>query len=249
MQGVHSNYDIDLFRALIEAAARHTGTSDRAASSLRVIADHIRASSFLIADGVLPSNEGRGYVLRRILRRAVRYGQQFLRAKPGFFSGLVPTVVEHFSHAFPELREKAAFVQDILRDEEESFSRTLQKGIKTFNARAAEIRAAGGAVLPGADAFFLYDSMGFPLDLTQIMAGEQGMRVDNEGFAAAMAAQKARSGAGGACFLARLLSRAAAAAAVAGGEGVKLCRLHLDAQGAVALQLLAQIGAFVIEGV
>jgi alanine--tRNA ligase len=219
LQGAMSNYDTDIFAPLFAAISDRTGArpyggklgADDAGGvdmAYRVVADHIRTLTFAVTDGAVPSNEGRGYVLRRILRRAVRYAQQKLGAKVGFFSSLVPVVVENFGDAFPELRGKAAFVQEVLRDEEESFSRTLTKGIKEFNARVADIKAkaggaspaaAGGAklVLPGADAFFLYDSMGFPLDLTALMAAEAGLDVDTDGFAACMAEQKARSQAAG----------------------------------------------------
>lgn len=208
LQRAMSNYDTDIFAPLFAAISARTGSPPYAGKlgeedvdgrdmAYRVVADHIRTLTFAVTDGALPSNEGRGYVLRRILRRAVRYAQQKLGAKVGFFSALVPVVVENFGEAFPELRGKAAFVQEVLREEEESFSRTLTKGIKEFGARAEAIKRKGGSSLPGSDAFFLYDSMGFPLDLTQIMAGEAGLTVDAEGFAACMAEQKARSQAAG----------------------------------------------------
>jgi alanyl-tRNA synthetase len=204
LQTKMSNYDTDVFAPIFSAIAAATGAPPYAGlmhaadvdgrdMAYRVVGDHIRTLTFAITDGAVPGNEGRGYVLRRILRRAVRYGQQFLKAKVGFFSSLVPVVVDNFKVAFPELEAKAAYVQDIIKDEEESFSRTLSKGIKTFNARALELKALGESVVPGKDAFFLYDSMGFPLDLTEIMAGEMGLRVDKAGFEAAMAEQKARS--------------------------------------------------------
>jgi alanyl-tRNA synthetase len=204
LQGRMSNYDTDIFQPLFDAISRITGSEpytgrlagddvDGKDMAYRVIADHARTLTFAVTDGAVPSNEGRGYVLRRILRRAVRYGQQFLKAKTGFFCQLVPVVVATFKDAFPELEGKEAFVIDVLRDEEESFGRTLSKGIKTFNKSADAIKAAGGKVIPGSDAFFLYDSMGFPLDLTQIMAGEAGLTVDADGFYKCMAEQKARS--------------------------------------------------------
>ena len=209
LQGAMSNYDTDIFAPIFAAISARTGSPPYGGllgaedvngtdMAYRVVADHIRTLTFAVTDGALPSNEGRGYVLRRILRRAVRYAQQKLGAKVGFFSSLVPVVVENFGEAFPELKGKAAFVQEVLREEEESFSRTLSKGIKEFASRSAEIKARGGPlVFPGPDAFFLYDSMGFPLDLTQIMAGEAGLTVDVDGFAACMAEQKARSQAAG----------------------------------------------------
>ena len=204
LQKKMSNYDTDVFMPIFAAihascggapyaGLMHAADTDGRDMAYRVVADHIRTLTFAITDGAVPSAEGRGYVLRRVLRRAVRYAQQFLKAKVGFFSSLVPVVVDNFAGAFPELRAKAAFVQDIIRDEEESFSRTLSKGIRAFSARADELKAAGVTVVPGDAAFFLYDSMGFPLDLTQIMAGEVGLTVDAPGFYAAMAAQKARS--------------------------------------------------------
>jgi alanyl-tRNA synthetase len=204
LQGKMSNYDTDIFAPLFDAIQRGTGAeaytgrlagedADGKDMAYRVIADHARTLTFAITDGAVPSNEGRGYVLRRILRRAVRYSQQFLKAKTGFFSTLVPVVVATFKDAFPELEAKAAFVVDVIRDEEESFGRTLSKGIRSFSKSAEAIKARGERVVPGADAFFLYDSMGFPLDLTQIMAGEAGLTVDADGFYACMAAQKARS--------------------------------------------------------
>ena len=208
LQSAMSNYDTDIFAPIFAAITARTGAPPYAGKlgaedvagvdmAYRVIADHIRTLTFAITDGAVPSNEGRGYVLRRILRRAVRYGQQKLAAKPGFFASLVPTVVSAFGGAFPELIAKADFVTEVIADEEESFGRTLAKGIKEFNSRAEAIKAAGSTVFPGTAAFFLYDSMGFPLDLTQIMASEAGLAVDAEGFASAMAEQKARSQAAG----------------------------------------------------
>lgn len=204
LQNKMSNYDTDIFAPLFAAIQERTGAPAYAGKlgvedtegvdmAYRVIADHARTLTFAITDGAVPSNEGRGYVLRRILRRAVRYGQQFLKARTGFFSSLVPVVVANFKSAFPELQDKEAFVMEVIRDEEESFGRTLSNGIKTFNKTAAALKASGGKVVAGADAFFLYDSMGFPLDLTQIMAGEAGLSVDVEGFYKCMAEQKARS--------------------------------------------------------
>lgn len=204
LQNKLSNYDTDIFLPLFEAIQKITAQPAYAGKlgkddvdgrdmAYRVIADHARTLTFAITDGAVPSNEGRGYVLRRILRRAVRYGQQFLKAKPGFFSELVPVVVSAFKGAFPELEGKQAFVIEVVKDEEDSFTRTLANGIKHFNKMAEKVKASGGATLSGSDAFFLYDSMGFPLDLTQIMAGEQGLAVDGEGFLACMAEQKARS--------------------------------------------------------
>ncbi len=185
LQGVHSNYEIDLFQALIRRTAELTGTADLDNKSLRVIADHIRASSFLIADGVLPSNEGRGYVLRRIIRRALRHGWM-LGVRQPFFHRLVDTLDSLMGDAYPILREQRATVERALKAEEERFAETLDAGMRIFN----EVAARSHGTIPGADAFRLYDTYGFPLDLTQDMARERGMDVDTDGFDTAMAVQK-----------------------------------------------------------
>ena len=176
-------------------------------TAYRVIADHIRTLSVSIADGALPSNEGRGYVLRRILRRAVRYGRQMLGADEGFFAALVPGAIASLSEAFPELPAQQQLVQEVIAEEEAAFSSMLSRGIKEFNQRADAIKAGGEAGFDGQAAFFLYDSMGFPLDLTELMAREVGLEVDTAGFQAAMDEQKARS---------------AAAAAASKGDGALL---------------------------
>lgn len=186
LQHVHTNYEIDLFQALIAKASELTGMADLENKSLRVIADHIRACSFLIVDGVLPSNEGRGYVLRRIIRRALRHGWM-LGVRQPFFSRLVPTLVEQMGAAYPELPVAADTVIRALRAEEERFAETLDAGMKIFEDVAAK---AGGGVIPGADAFRLYDTYGFPLDLTADIARERDMTVDTAGFDAAMAQQR-----------------------------------------------------------
>ena len=185
LQGVHSNYEIDLFRRLIAHAAELTATPDLDNKSLRVIADHIRAASFLIADGVLPSNEGRGYVLRRIIRRALRHGWM-LGVRQPFFHRLVETLDGLMGEAYPVLREQRSVVERALRAEEERFAETLDAGMRIFN----DVAARSGETIPGADAFRLYDTYGFPLDLTQDMARERGMTVDVAGFDEAMARQK-----------------------------------------------------------
>ena len=182
LQHVHSNYEIDIFQALIRHAAELTATADLENKSLRVIADHIRASAFLIVDGVLPSNEGRGYVLRRIIRRALRHGWM-LGVRQPFFHQLVGTLCEQMGQAYPELPAARELVERALKAEEERFAETLDAGMKIFEDVAA--RAAGG-VIPGADAFRLYDTYGFPLDLTADIARERGLGVDNAGFDAAM---------------------------------------------------------------
>ncbi|MBJ6978251.1 alanine--tRNA ligase [Luteimonas sp. MC1895] len=197
LQGVHGNYEIDLFQALIAEAARLTGTADLGNKSLRVIADHIRACSFLVADGVLPSNEGRGYVLRRIIRRALRHGWM-LGVRQPFFHRLVATLDTQMGEAYPVLREQRALVERALLAEEERFAETLDSGMRIFDEVAA--RSAGPAsngVIPGADAFRLYDTYGFPLDLTADMARERGMGVDTAGFDAAMAEQRETARAAG----------------------------------------------------
>jgi alanyl-tRNA synthetase len=185
LQGVHSNYEIDLFQALIKHAAELTGTADLDNKSLRVIADHIRASAFLIVDGVLPSNEGRGYVLRRIIRRALRHGWM-LGVRQPFFHKLVATLDALMGEAYPILREGRATAERALKAEEERFAETLDSGMRIFN----DVAARSGDTIPGLDAFRLYDTYGFPLDLTQDMARERGMAVDVAGFDAAMAQQK-----------------------------------------------------------
>jgi alanyl-tRNA synthetase len=190
LQGVHGNYEIDLFRRLIAKAAELTETSDLDNKSLRVIADHIRACSFLIVDGVLPSNEGRGYVLRRIIRRALRHGWM-LGVRGDFFWKMVAPLVEVMGEAYPELVAKRGLVESALRAEEERFGETLEHGMRIFDEVAA--RNAGtssGTVIPGADAFRLYDTYGFPVDLTADIARERGLSVDMEGFDAAMAQQR-----------------------------------------------------------
>ena len=193
LQGVHSNYEIDLFQALIKHAAELTGTADLENKSLRVIADHIRACAFLIVDGVLPSNEGRGYVLRRIIRRALRHGWM-LGVREPFFHKLVATLDALMGEAYPVLRDGRATAERALKAEEERFAETLDAGMRIFDDVAAKV---ADGVIPGGDAFRLYDTYGFPLDLTQDMARERGMSVDVAGFDAAMAQQKETARAAG----------------------------------------------------
>lgn len=189
LQHVHSNYQIDMFAALIAAAAKVTGTDDLNNKSLRVIADHIRSCSFLIVDGVQPSNEGRGYVLRRIIRRAVRHGSM-LGAPVGFFSQLVNALVEQMGAAYPELAQKAQLIATTLGREEEQFAKTLERGMALLNDAMAALTAEQ---IPGEVAFKLYDTYGFPLDLTADIARERGYSVDAEGFAEAMERQRQRA--------------------------------------------------------
>ena len=186
LQHVHTNYEIDLFQALIRKASELTGMADLENKSLRVIADHIRACSFLIVDGVLPSNEGRGYVLRRIIRRALRHGWM-LGVRQPFFSKLVPTLVEQMGEAYAELPAQADTVVRALQAEEERFAQTLDSGMKIFDDVAAQV---SNGVIPGVDAFRLYDTYGFPLDLTQDIARERDLTVDIDGFNAAMEKQR-----------------------------------------------------------
>jgi alanyl-tRNA synthetase len=188
LQGVHGNYEIDLFRHLIAAAAKYTHTDDLDNKSLRVIADHIRACSFLIVDGVLPSNDGRGYVLRRIIRRALRHGWM-LGQKGVFFHKLVPALVEVMGDAYPELTAKREFVEAALAAEEERFAATLDSGMRIFD----EIAARSQGVIAGADAFKLYDTYGFPADLTADIARERGLSVDMAGFEVEMEEQRRRA--------------------------------------------------------
>lgn len=189
IQDVHSNYEIDIFTNLISAAASITGAQDLSDKSLRVIADHIRSCAFLICDGVMPSNEGRGYVLRRIIRRAVRHGYQ-LGAKDIFFYRLVDALCEQMADAYPELKAQKPVVEKVLRVEEEQFSRTLDRGMAILNEALADLE---GEVIPGELVFKLYDTYGFPTDLTNDAAREKGFSIDEEGFDAAMAAQRKRA--------------------------------------------------------
>ncbi|AFT71364.1 Phosphoserine aminotransferase, Methanosarcina type [Alloalcanivorax dieselolei B5] len=187
MQGVHSNYEIDLFQALLKAAAEATGCQDLEEKSLRVIADHIRSASFLICDGVIPSNEGRGYVLRRIIRRALRHGHKLGQDKP-FFSTLVTALVAQMGQAYPELVREQARIEKALLTEEEQFARTLNAGMKVLESAIASLQ---GSELPGDVVFALYDTHGFPPDLTADVARERGLTVDMAGFEKEMEAQRA----------------------------------------------------------
>jgi alanyl-tRNA synthetase len=186
MQGVHSNYSTDLFQPLVQAAAKATGTSDLAHTSLKVIADHIRSCAFLVCDGVIPSNEGRGYVLRRIMRRAIRHGHH-LGMKEAFFHKLVAPLAAVMGEAYPELVATQARVEDVLLGEEQQFARTLDNGMSILADAIAELK---GSEIPGDTVFKLYDTYGFPVDLTADIAREKGLTVDQAGFEKAMDAQK-----------------------------------------------------------
>ena len=194
LQGVHSNYEIDLFQNILKEAARLASVSDLNNSSLRVLADHIRSCSFLITDGVLPSNEGRGYVLRRIIRRAIRHGYR-LGIYEVFFYQLVAPLVKEMGGAYPELKKAQAQVERVLKKEEERFAETLEQGMKILESCVEKL---DGHVIPGDIVFLLYDTYGFPVDLTADYAREQGLTVDHAGFEVEMAKQRDRARAGGA---------------------------------------------------
>ncbi|MCP4282641.1 MAG: alanine--tRNA ligase [Alteromonas sp.] len=189
LQNVHSNYEIDLFQNLIKSAASIVGSEDLENKSLRVIADHIRSCSFLICDGVMPSNEGRGYVLRRIIRRAVRHGYQ-LGANDIFFYKLVASLAKEMGEAYPELVDQLPVIEKVLRVEEEQFSKTLARGMAILNDTLETLE---GDTVPGDIVFKLYDTYGFPTDLTNDVAREHDLKIDEEGFEAAMQAQRARA--------------------------------------------------------
>ncbi len=193
LQGVHSNYEIDIFQNLLKTAAQLAGTGDLNNSSLRVIADHIRSCAFMVADGVLPSNEGRGYVLRRIIRRAIRHGYR-LGIQETFFYKLVAPLVAEMGEAYPELAKAQEQVERVLKKEEERFAETLDQGMKILEACVAKL---DGHVIPGDVVFLLYDTYGFPVDLTADFARENNLSVDHAGFEVEMASQRERARAGG----------------------------------------------------
>ena len=192
MQGITNNYDIDLFRGIVQAAADLAGTKDLTNPSLRVIADHIRACTFLIVDGVLPSNEGRGYVLRRIIRRAIRHGHK-LGINGAFFHKLVSALETQMGEAYPELRAGADLARRVLLQEEERFAETLSTGMSLLTEALDRLGASSGRTLDGETVFRLYDTYGFPADLTGDVARERGFAIDNAGFEAAMEAQRERA--------------------------------------------------------
>ena len=189
LQHVHSNYEIDLFQSLLAASAKAIGCSNDNQPSLKVVADHIRSCGFLIADGVLPSNEGRGYVLRRIIRRACRHGNK-LGAKGSFFYQIVAALVTEMGGAFPELKAQQAHIERVLKAEEEQFAKTLEQGLKILEQDLSELK---GSVIPGDVVFKLYDTYGFPMDLTGDIARERNLTLDEEGFEREMEAQRVRA--------------------------------------------------------
>ena len=193
MQDVHSNYEIDLFQNLLTAAAKATETTDLENKSLRVIADHIRSCAFLVIDGVMPSNEGRGYVLRRIMRRAIRHGHKLGQKQP-FFHTLVAALATEMGDAYPELREQQQQVEKVLLTEEQQFEKTLDKGMAVLEG---ELKGLSGSVIPGNVVFTLYDTYGFPVDLTADIARERELSIDEAGYEAAMEEQRARARAAG----------------------------------------------------
>ena len=230
MQGVHSNYDIDLFKALIREAAEITGTRELDSPSLRVIADHIRACTFLIIDGVVPSNEGRGYVLRRIIRRAIRHGYKLGQTQP-FFYKLVPTLVREMGDYYTELVQGEKRAAEILAQEESRFAETLTTGMALLDAETAKLTST---VIPGETVFRLYDTYGFPVDLTADVARERGYTIDQQGFDAAMAAQRDRG-------------RSASKFGVALKDSVKLSG-KTDFSGYDRLQGAGRITALIFDG-
>jgi alanyl-tRNA synthetase len=245
LQHVHSNYEIDIFDTLIKAAARETGCTDLSNPSLRVIADHLRATSFLVADGVIPSNEGRGYVQRRIIRRAIRHGYK-LGQKTPFFHKLVPDLVGLMGAAYPNLQANAQRVMEVLKAEEERFYETLEIGMQILDA------ALGGdaKLLAGDVAFKLHDTYGFPLDLTQDVCRERGVQVDVDGFTAAMTRQKEQARAAGKFKMDKALDYAGAGNTFVGYEALqapaKVLALYVDGTPVEQLQA-GQQGVLVLD--
>ncbi|MGF6263140.1 alanyl-tRNA synthetase [Paraburkholderia youngii] len=248
LQHVHSNYEIDLFQALIQAAGRETGVTDLTNNSLKVIADHIRACSFLIVDGVIPGNEGRGYVLRRIVRRAIRHGYK-LGKKGSFFHRLVADLVAQMGEAYPELAQAEKRVTDVLRQEEERFFETIEHGMSILEAALADLDAKGGKTLDGELAFKLHDTYGFPLDLTADVCREREVTVDEAAFDDAMARQREQARAAGKFKMAQGLEYSGAKTTFHGYEEIvfddaKVVALYVD--GASVQQVQAGQPAVVV---
>ncbi|MFN7155339.1 MAG: alanine--tRNA ligase [Acidovorax sp.] len=245
LQHVHSNYEIDLFDALIKAAGRETGVTDLNNKSLRVIADHIRATAFLVSDGVIPSNEGRGYVQRRIVRRAIRHGYKLGKKTP-FFHKLVADLVRLMGDAYPSLREQEQRITDVLKVEEERFFETLANGMEILDATLD----GGAKVLPGDVAFKLHDTYGFPLDLTNDVCRERDVEVDEAGFKTAMEKQKAQARAAGKFKMDKALEYTGAANQFTGYENLadtaKIIAIYVDGTSAAALKS-GQNGVVVLD--
>jgi len=245
LQHVHSNYEIDIFDQLIKAAARETGTADLSNPSLKVIADHIRATSFLISDGVIPSNEGRGYVQRRIVRRAIRHGYK-LGQKTPFFHKLVPDLVRMMGEAYPNMANQAQRITDILKAEEERFYETLATGMEILESALAD----GVQVLPGDVAFKLHDTYGFPLDLSADVCRERNLSVDEEGFKAAMERQKNQARAAGKFKMDKALEYTGAGNTFVGYEQLattaKVVAIYVDGTSAAELKH-GQSGVVVLD--
>ncbi|KRD18497.1 alanine--tRNA ligase [Acidovorax sp. Root267] len=245
LQHVHSNYEIDLFDALIKAAGRETGVADLNNKSLRVIADHIRATAFLVSDGVIPSNEGRGYVQRRIVRRAIRHGYKLGKKTP-FFHKLVADLVRVMGDAYPSLREQEQRITEVLKVEEERFFETLANGMEILDATLD----GGAKVLPGDVAFKLHDTYGFPLDLTNDVCRERDVEVDEAGFKTAMEKQKAQARAAGKFKMDKALEYTGAANQFTGYENLaetaKIIAIYVDGTSAAALKA-GQNGVVVLD--
>jgi alanyl-tRNA synthetase len=245
LQHVHSNYEIDIFDALIKAASRETGCIDLGHKSLRVIADHIRATSFLVSDGVVPSNEGRGYVQRRIIRRAIRHGYLLGQKKP-FFHKLVPDLVKLMGDAYPNMASQAERIASVLKAEEERFFETLEVGMSILDAALQ----GGAKVLPGEVAFKLHDTYGFPLDLSADVCRERGLSVDEAGFAAAMEKQKSQARAAGKFKMDKALEYTGAGNAFVGYDDLKatakVVAVYLDGNSVAELKH-GQTGVVVLD--
>ncbi len=244
LQHVHSNYEIDIFAALIQAAGRETGTQDLTNPSLKVIADHIRATAFLVSDGVIPSNEGRGYVQRRIVRRAIRHGYKLGQKKP-FFHKLVAELVRQMGDAYPRLKEQEQRITEVLKAEEERFYETLANGMEILDAALANAK-----VLPGEVAFKLHDTYGFPLDLSADVCRERGLSVDEAGFAAAMDKQKNQARAAGKFKMDKALEYSGAGNRFVGYEkleaSAKIVALYVDGTSTAVLKA-GQNGVVVLD--
>ncbi|MBV7543884.1 alanine--tRNA ligase [Acidovorax sp. sic0104] len=245
LQHVHSNYEIDLFDALIKAAGRETGVEDLNNKSLRVIADHIRATAFLVSDGVIPSNEGRGYVQRRIVRRAIRHGYKLGKKTP-FFHKLVAELVRLMGDAYPKLREQEQRITEVLKAEEERFFETLANGMEILDSALG----GGAKVLPGDVAFKLHDTYGFPLDLTNDVCRERDVEVDEAGFKAAMEKQKAQARAAGKFKMDKALEYTGAVNQFTGydklAETAKIVAIYVDGTSSAALKA-GQTGVVVLD--